>query len=209
MLPLSGFRVCRKCGLITPYDQLIRHKGKREGVDSLCRPCHNDTTNQWKKSHPRQRNQIHNKWVSRNKGSVYARNEKYRQNHREEINENTKRRRKLTKERTNELNRQSRKRHPETTRIKNHRRRALVMKAEGKHTVQDIQAQLNSQNGFCWWCSKPLDGIYHIDHVIPLNRGGTNWPKNIVCTCPSCNSSKNDRLPYIEWQPPCPLVIAP
>lgn len=34
-----------------------------------------------------------------------------------------------------------------------------------------------------------------IDHIIPLARGGANAPANLQMTHPSCNFSKNDKLP--------------
>lgn len=40
---------------------------------------------------------------------------------------------------------------------------------------------------------------YHIDHVVPISRGGANSIGNIVAACGSCNSSKNDRL-LTEWR---------
>jgi len=35
----------------------------------------------------------------------------------------------------------------------------------------------------------------HADHYIPLAKGGSNRRENIVCSCASCNLSKNDKLP--------------
>lgn len=37
------------------------------------------------------------------------------------------------------------------------------------------------------------------DHVVPLSRGGSNEPNNLVCACMPCNSSKSDRL-LSEWR---------
>jgi 5-methylcytosine-specific restriction endonuclease McrA len=31
--------------------------------------------------------------------------------------------------------------------------------------------------------------------VVPLSRGGTNGPENIVCSCPACNHKKSDKHP--------------
>jgi 5-methylcytosine-specific restriction endonuclease McrA len=49
----------------------------------------------------------------------------------------------------------------------------------------------------CFYCaSRPATTL---DHVIPLNRGGTNYEGNLVPACRSCNSSKRDWL-LIEWR---------
>ena len=39
------------------------------------------------------------------------------------------------------------------------------------------------------------------DHVVPLNKGGTDTMGNIVPCCRSCNASKADRILYEQWIP--------
>jgi 5-methylcytosine-specific restriction endonuclease McrA len=50
-----------------------------------------------------------------------------------------------------------------------------------------------------------MEASWQVDHVIPLSRGGSNWPTNLVCACGQCNSRKCDKLPWLEWQPKNPL----
>ena len=38
------------------------------------------------------------------------------------------------------------------------------------------------------------------DHIVPLSKGGTHTRKNIVPSCRSCNSSKNNKL-IKDWKP--------
>lgn len=79
------------------------------------------------------------------------------------------------------------------------RRRALIKTASGSHTEKDILNQHRVQKGLCWWCGCELSARnYHADHLIPLSRGGSNDSRNIVISCPRCNLSKKDKLPY-EW----------
>ncbi len=40
------------------------------------------------------------------------------------------------------------------------------------------------------------------DHVIAINKGGTDTKNNMVPCCTSCNSSKRDKTLYDEWTPP-------
>jgi 5-methylcytosine-specific restriction endonuclease McrA len=88
--------------------------------------------------------------------------------------------------------------------IANHarRRRAKVKGAEGSHTADDVLKILESQRRRCATCNKKLSDSgkakYHIDHVMPLSKGGTNWPSNLQMLCPSCNLKKNDKDP-LDW----------
>lgn len=83
-------------------------------------------------------------------------------------------------------------------RISKHHRRSIEFGAEGAHTADDVALQYKSQKGLCWHCGRELNGVFHVDHLIPLNKGGTNWPNNIVCSCEKCNLSKGAKLPQ-EW----------
>jgi 5-methylcytosine-specific restriction endonuclease McrA len=38
-----------------------------------------------------------------------------------------------------------------------------------------------------------------VDHVVPLSRGGSNEPDNLVACCFPCNASKSDKLVH-EWR---------
>ncbi len=65
--------------------------------------------------------------------------------------------------------------------------------------VDDVERLLRRQRGRCRWCSKRVSK-YHVDHVIPLSRGGRHILSNLAITCPSCNMSKSNKMPW-EWRP--------
>lgn len=46
------------------------------------------------------------------------------------------------------------------------------------------------QNWICTKCNKMLTATYEIDHVIRLDRGGSNEVSNLEALCPSCHRSK-------------------
>ncbi len=88
--------------------------------------------------------------------------------------------------------------HPELRRAKDQRRRARKKSADGDFTPEDIARIYTSQEGRCAYCNIELNGVYHIDHIYPLSRGGSNWPSNLACACPKCNLSKSDKT-LEEW----------
>ena len=75
-----------------------------------------------------------------------------------------------------------------------HARRAKEngVAAAGHFTQADARLILLSQDGLCLYCSVllPEGRGRHIDHLVPLSRGGTNHPKNISWACSRCNMKK-------------------
>lgn len=90
-----------------------------------------------------------------------------------------------------------RKANPDKVRTIDANKKASRRLAEGTFTQRDIQALRGRQKGKCAhsWCRKSLSVGYHVDHIMPLARGGTNWPANLQLLCPHCNMSKHARHP--------------
>lgn len=78
-------------------------------------------------------------------------------------------------------------------------RRALKHKAGGTYTEQDLFVIFVAQHGLCVCGASLLDSTTE-DHIVPLKRGGTNWPSNIQLLCQPCNDSKGKKL-MSEWRP--------
>lgn len=68
----------------------------------------------------------------------------------------------------------------------------------GTHTIEDVQAQYKRQDGKCYWCKKKVGNSFHVDHVVPLAKGGSDGPENIVISCPRCNHRKSALHP-MDW----------
>lgn len=51
-----------------------------------------------------------------------------------------------------------------------------------------------TQKGKCYYCGKPIKGVWVTDHVLPLFRGGTSAYKNLVVCCWNCNQKKGIKL---------------
>lgn len=83
--------------------------------------------------------------------------------------------------------------------VRERTRRARAFNAPGTHTVDDVDALRRDQRD-CLYCDVPLGGDSHVDHFVPLAKGGSNDPSNLVLACPTCNMRKHARLPW-EWMP--------
>jgi 5-methylcytosine-specific restriction endonuclease McrA len=89
-------------------------------------------------------------------------------------------------------------RNREHVRAEARNRSALIANAPGTHTAADVRAQYDRQDGICFYCGVKVGYSYHVDHVMPLSRGGSNGPENLVVACPTCNMNKHDKHP-MEW----------
>ena len=104
-------------------------------------------------------------------------------------------------ERVRENHRTWYKRNKFKTILSNHRRRA--QQAGSTVTPSDIHKLFVRQQGKCAYCRKRIShSLFHLDHVVPLARGGTNDLNNLFVACAPCNLSKVDRLAQ-EWQRQC------
>lgn len=65
-------------------------------------------------------------------------------------------------------------------------------------TVDEIQAMTEESGNYtCAACWGPAE---HLDHIIPLSRGGCDGVHNFQWLCADCNRSKSARLMH-EWRP--------
>ncbi|HDR9497060.1 TPA: HNH endonuclease [Burkholderia cepacia] len=95
-----------------------------------------------------------------------------------------------------------RERNPEAKRADTQRNRAQRKGVEGRFTAMDVKRLFERQRGKCACCATPLSKqcgtrkAFHVDHIIPIAGGGTNWPHNLQLLCPLCNLKKGAKDPF-------------
>ena len=79
-------------------------------------------------------------------------------------------------------------------------RRARERDAPGRFTRRDVEVIWHWQGGLCAYCEADLASGVHVDHVVALANGGSNWPVNLQLTCPPCNQDKwaHDHVYYLR-----------
>lgn len=77
------------------------------------------------------------------------------------------------------------------------RRRARKAGATlGKVDTSAVRASFDG----CYLCAQPLSGEVHMDHVVPLARGGAHCTENLRLTHAACNLRKHDKLlSELDW----------
>lgn len=75
------------------------------------------------------------------------------------------------------------------------RRKALLKGATTIETFTKVEIWERDE-GVCGICDLPADtNDWHLDHVIPLSRGGQHTWENVQVSHPKCNLSKKAKLP--------------
>ena len=74
-------------------------------------------------------------------------------------------------------------------------RRARKLAAGGTFRKRDIERIFAAQKGRCAACSACIKRSWQIDHIVPLARGGHNWPANLQLLCGPCNRRKSAKDP--------------
>ena len=77
-------------------------------------------------------------------------------------------------------------------------RRSREAGAFGKEDKYIRELLLELQERKCIACGCCVAEASHLDHIVPLKRGGSNLPLNFQILCPPCNISKKDKCP-VEW----------
>lgn len=95
-----------------------------------------------------------------------------------------------------QLGRLRRQERPERARANDARKRAARLAAPGHHTADDIRHIRQGQRDKCAYCPKKLNTVrWHIDHIQPLSRGGSNYRRNLQILCQPCNQAKYAKDP--------------
>lgn len=187
-------KVCRRCNTEHPAGDFNFCANTRDRLHSWCKPCQSEARHasylanrekqlrnarEWELAYPERRRVISKRSYHNNRAASYARHRAWVENNRE---------------RNRELGRDWYRNNTAVAKAKAMAGHARRKGATGTATASQIAARVAMFGGKCWLCRATADTI---DHVIPIARGGTNWPANLRPACKSCNCAKQDRIMHL------------
>jgi 5-methylcytosine-specific restriction endonuclease McrA len=147
----------------------------------------------WKAANPEKNRQHNRAWREANPEKARDQARAWRAANREKARERVRAWYAANPEKAREKQRAWREANPEKAREKEHRRRARKA-ANGVHTVtpRDLArlAAAPCAHAHLGDCHGPT----HVDHVVPIARGGAHGIGNLQALCARHNASKGDRL---------------
>lgn len=189
---------CNRCDMELPLAQFNKNPSSPDGYYSLCKACRAEQKAEYRKRPEvirRERERLAKAYAENKAVLLERRKARYAANPQAALAKNREWREKnLEKHRA--LCRGWAKENPEAMRAIVAKRRAIRLSAEGSYAASDVEAMLARQGGLCNHCRVDFGARFHVDHVIPLSRGGSNWPDNLQLLCVPCNLSKADKLPH-------------
>ncbi len=171
--------LCSKCGVDKSPSEFNKDKSHKNGLKSACRVCTKG---------------MYQEWFSSEEGRQYKQQyDKERHwSNREVSLSKSKRWREANRLRHRELVRNWDKSNPALRREYDNRRRARLLNQLGQVSA-DIESNLfEQQRGLCYYCQEMLNN-YHLEHKIPLSRGGLHDDENLCLSCAGCNLRKHTK----------------
>lgn len=220
---ITQTKQCYKCKLIQTKDSFNKDKRSKDGLQQKCKSCekqyrilNKDRLLAYGNNYYLENKEAilisqktyyqKNKDLIAEKTKIYAsrqevidRKRKYQKEYME-INKDKileSKRRLYHKHRAKEAERKKRYHQTEKGKMarKNSKHKRRAIEKNGSVTSNQI-LQLQKNYKTCYWCGESLSGKkVHIDHYVPLSKGGLHTISNLVISCEKCNLSKSAKDP--------------
>lgn len=199
-------KTCKNPDCTVPVNEQKFHKksSSPDGLSSVCTHCKAEKDRIYREQNKESIKLAKREYRRTNLEKVKKANKTYYESNKEKIAEKTKEYRENNKEYLKEQKAEYYRSFVGRLVSKNARstRRALKNStSDGTVTKNYLDTLLTIQNNKCYYCENLLDlsanGNVHLDHYIPLSKGGKHSCGNVVWSCSTCNLKKGTILPEI------------
>jgi hypothetical protein len=188
---LTRFKVCTKCKCTKPATPTFFRKYNRNacGLHAACKGC-DVAYRRINREAIAERNRVGHLANREHRLALMAR---YRAEHKEEIAAQQQRYQQENRDKLRAYYRRWRKNNRDVRRAHERKRQAAKKGQAGFRDANELWEMYHDQNELCAYCETPLFGDFHVDHMLPLSRGGIDGPENYAITCPPCNMAKHSK----------------
>lgn len=191
-------KACKKCGAIKQFSEFHKGNGYVGGVKPTCKACvseyHKELHKKTYKKKPKEFFEEKQKALLERRLLREAIKAKEKKEKLERIAAELPIKIAEKKRKKREYNRKYRAENPGCRRIEK-KNRKLKVRTSGKLSAGIVKTLLEKQKCKCVVCKGSIKDGFHIDHIIPIAKGGMNVDNNVQLLCPQCNMSKSDKHP--------------
>lgn len=198
-MAIPDTKPCSVCKQILGRDQFTPDRRSPAGLQPQCKKCRAAIVKANRYKDHDASKAAARAYYAKNNHRFRQREAKYREADREKIRQRAKVYYAANRDKCMAWHREDRKRHPERTReLARGWQATRRAKKTGGITAPQLREWFLAQKKICHWCGVKCQQDSHIDHIIPLAKGGGHEARNLCIACPPCNLRKGARDP-IEW----------
>ena len=169
---IPEFKLCTKCAVVKPRDCFAGNVTRVDGLSGYCGDCQNDAIASWKRRNP----------------EIVARQARL----------DAARFRRRAPGKKSDMDRRYRECNQDRIHANRWRRKAIKRGAFVERVHRSVV--FKRCGGACHMCGALVDpDNWHLDHVLPLVRGGEHSYANTAVACPSCNLQRGPKT-MDEWR---------
>lgn len=193
-MPAAGYKGCSKCGVVKALDDFYRDRQNKDGFRGLCKDCDLAARRVRDIAKPEQKRDYNRAYYRANRENLLAKQKEWHWGNRDKILPKLRARYEANREDYIAKQTAREKANPHIPREKELRRRAQKLALPCDDV--NLQVVFERDQGVCGICGESADPeSWHLDHIIPLSKGGHHTYENVQVSHPSCNLRKGARLP--------------
>lgn len=191
---------CCTCKQVLPVTEFYKHRSKKGNLSGYCKRCDAEKVRHYRELHREQIIEREKRYNAVNKAVLAEQKKRYYIANKTEIAQRMRIYQVINASERAEYAKLYNKTHLAEGRARGAKRRAA------KRLAIPVGADLSAikliykpaAGEKCFHCGKPITKKCgrHVDHLIPLSKGGLHCAENLVVSCATCNLNKHSKLPH-------------
>ena len=192
----------KNCTVPVTEQRFNKKASSKDGLATVCKVCKAEKDRLYRELNKETLREKKREYRINNLEKVKYANKVYYENNKEVISEKTKQYRELNKQVIKDKKAAYYKTEAGklvSKNAKNTRRALKISTSDNTVTKEYLDTLLIVQEHKCFYCKTKLNlldnGNVHLEHYIPLSKGGAHSCGNVVWSCSTCNLNKRTEIP--------------